>query len=55
MSFNLSSFLEEPHIEEFRKLKKTELLEVGQLTLQAVCELITIKGGNQEVSFGILS
>ena len=30
MSFNLSSFLEEPHIEEFRKFKKTELLELGQ-------------------------
>ena len=30
MSFNLSSFLEEPHIGEFRKLKKTELLELGQ-------------------------
>ena len=29
MSFNLSSFLEEPHIEEFHKLK-TELLELGQ-------------------------
>jgi len=29
MSFELSSFLEEPQIEEFSKLKKTELLKVG--------------------------
>jgi len=30
MSFELSSFLGDPQIEEFRKLKKIKLLEVGQ-------------------------
>lgn len=30
MSFEVGTFLEEPQIEEFRKLKKSELLEVGQ-------------------------
>ena len=30
MSSEVASFLEEPQIEDFRKFKKTELLELGQ-------------------------